>query len=306
MFIPLKNRALIQVMGADALPFLQGLLTQDVFELDRQPLIYSLCLTPSGKFLFDVFLLRAQEFGEGIFLDVEKTRISEIINKLAMYKLRSQIDIVNESENFFVYSLFHKQESEHAKYHDLYHFIENFDEKFIQKDPRHFEMGQRLYSKSPYSGTDLSCKKDYDSHRFELGIAEENEMTVSRSIPLEFSFDKLNAISWTKGCYMGQELTARTYYRKLINKKVVPLRLLYFFDNDTQRIKEDITNSGQFHIEKNMILLSPTSEKAGKILGIVGDLTLCMIRFEHLDHAFFSIEGQKHRLLPLHKQTSYF
>ena len=188
----LSNRKVISVSGKDALSFLQGLVTNDMNNLSEGNVVYTLMLTPQGRFAYDFFVTKN---GDSILVDHEASFTSEIKSKFNIYKLRSEVVIEDLSEKYNVLQYSSEQEGAY-------------------KDPRHSELGYRKYIEHEVKGDDSYDKKTYD-----LIIPEPHkDMIQGRSFPLEYGMDRFNAISFEKGCYMGQENTARTKYRGTVRK----------------------------------------------------------------------------------------
>ncbi len=191
----LQNRAIIEIEGEDRKKFLQGLVTNDVNKVSGKNLLYTAMLNAQGRFLYDFFIF---EEGEKLVVDCDKSRRDEIVQKLSLYKLRSKVTLKKNDE--------------------LQVFCAESGEGFI--DPRHAKLGVRLYKKAE-SEFNSKNDSDYLMRRISLKIAEgESDLTHEKSFILEFDFDNLNAIDYQKGCYVGQELTARTHYRGEIRKKL--------------------------------------------------------------------------------------
>jgi hypothetical protein len=210
----LTHRSVVKISGPDRLGFLQGLLTQDVTLLQKHP-IYSLFLTPNGRFLTDLFL---SQIGDDILVDCEKAYRDELLKKFSLYKLRSRVSLTPYDTMDIAFIIGKTEE-------DLRPFI---NDSLIYKDPRYPHLGLRIFHyKNFFMDTTDTFKHAtldfYHFHRIQHGIPEGSmDMTREKSIPLEFNMDHLNAISWTKGCYMGQELTARTHHQGLIRKRLLP------------------------------------------------------------------------------------
>lgn len=203
MWASLPSRSLIAITGQDKVAFLQGLLTNDVTTLGPDHPLFACLLTPQGKFLYD-FILSLR--GEVILLECEASLRGEILKKLSLYKLRSDVQL--EALDEVVYALW---EADQSLPEDAF------------PDPRLGELGCRLYGEVPPQGQEGS-EADYILHRYHLGVPEgQGELPPQKAILLENNMDDLHAISWTKGCYMGQELTARTKYRGLVRKKLFPV-----------------------------------------------------------------------------------
>lgn len=195
-YVPLKNRGLIHIEGEDRVDFLQGLITNDVTKLEEQRIQYACLLTPQGKFLHDFFL----HWGDGfILIDCEGSfRAEDLYERLNKYRLRSKVTLSFEKENP-VYAVMGAE-------HDG-----------ALADPRHFALGARSFQKPetlPREDFD-----EWDQQRIILGIPDgSRDMEAERSTLLECNIDKFHAIDWDKGCYMGQELTARMKHRNLGKK----------------------------------------------------------------------------------------
>lgn len=195
--IRLKDRSIIEIAGLERKKFLQGLVTNDVNKASASDLIYSAMLNSQGRFLYDFFIF---EDAEKLILDCFEPRRDEILKKLNFYKLRSQVEI-KKNDDLKVFST-----------HEKVGFV----------DPRNQKLGYRLYTKSDEKQND----EQYHFNRIQLKIPEsEHDLTYEKSFILEFGFDDLNAIDYNKGCYVGQELTARTHYRGEIRKKIFHVKI---------------------------------------------------------------------------------
>ncbi len=191
-YTTLKNRGLLRVSGPDSRKFLQGLVSNDVALLDAQPCIYACLLTPQGKFLHDFFMT---EKNGVISIECEGgDRARDLFKKLSIYKLRADVKIECE-ESVSVYA---------GAGHSL------------PQDPRHPGLGFRSFEKPDGQEQPFEI---WDRHRIMLTVPDgSRDMIVEKSTLLESNVDRLNGISWDKGCYVGQELTARMHYRGLAKK----------------------------------------------------------------------------------------
>ncbi len=231
----LNDRSFIALCGEDKEKFLQGLITNDIYKLNADNLLYACILNSQGRFLYDLFIFKD---AEQIILDVIKERQDELLKKLNFYKLRSKIT-VNEIYYQAFQILTPKQPS--------------FDQNLlIFKDPRHQDLGYRIYSKNTIS--DYLSTANYHLKRIELKIAEgEYDLTYNKSFPLEYGFDNLNAIDYNKGCYVGQELTARTHHLGQIRKKLFHVKLSH-----------SVTKGEEMKIEnQDGIILSSIQDQKG-------------------------------------------
>lgn len=195
MLCALDYRSVLKLSGDDRYTFIQGFLTQDIFILHNQPLLYSWILSPKGRYQFDVFIF---EKDETLYIDTDQP--DELLKKLTLHKLRSAVDI--QKTSLFVYA--------GEGHNELF---------FLAPDPRSEKMPMRLYSKEMLAPCD--ALEVYDRQRANIPLPEGiKDLTQDKSLPLEWQMDLFHAVSFTKGCYIGQELTTRTKHLKMIKKHV--------------------------------------------------------------------------------------
>jgi len=213
----LPQRGVLEIQGEDKSSFLQGLISNDIHQVNSERSIYAVLLTPQGRFLYDFFIMEQ----EGSYLlDAESARLEEILKKLSLYKLRSQVKILPRPD-LKVFAIW----GEDAKSLPLKEEVGATKDGFFH-DPRLLELGVRVMRESDPQGFQAATPQDYDLHRLSLGVPESGcDLIPDKTIPLEAGLDELHAISWTKGCYMGQELTARTKYRGLVRKRLFPVTI---------------------------------------------------------------------------------
>jgi len=194
-FVTLQNRGRLIIKGSDAQTFLQNLVTNDVNLLSSGRAVYACLLTPQGKFLHDFFM---HDSDGNILIDCEGgERTLDLEKRLNMYKLRADV-VIETQESLNVYAVFG-------------------DEGYGVPDPRHPDMGYRSFIK-PESLNEKPFA-EWDRHRITLTIPDgSRDLIVGSSTMDEAHMDQLNAISYDKGCYLGQELTARMHYRGLGKK----------------------------------------------------------------------------------------
>ena len=199
--VKLKDRGLIHIEGADRVHFLQGLISNDVEKLAEQKIMYACLLTPQGKFLHDFFMHHGDGF---ILIDCEGgERAKDLYGRLNRYKLRADVQLSLE-ETHNVYAVFNAE--------------------FGLKDPRYIDIGHRSFEKP-----DLEEKPfaQWDKTRILCGVPDgARDMAIEKSTLLECNIDKLHGVDWDKGCYMGQELTARMHHRNLGKKHLQILQSL--------------------------------------------------------------------------------
>lgn len=239
----LEDRALFLVGGEDRRTFLQGLITNDVQKLDKQDLIYACLLTPQGKYLYDFFMFEKEE---AIFIDCEASQRDALMKRLMMFKLRSKITFTKEECDVYA----------------LWGGGENIDGA---QDPRFGDLGHRVYQKPEIDFE----QADYKLHRYQCGVPEgQEDIEQNFSTMQEVGLDSLNAIDWGKGCYMGQELTARIHYRGLLKRKLFSLRWEgQRPEKDMNILDEEEHNIGQIrsiYKDRGFALLKLDSEPKGK------------------------------------------
>jgi folate-binding protein YgfZ len=201
---PLTERATLEVTGEDRVSFLQGLVSADVTEASPGRAVWAALLTPQGKWLADFFILTD---GERLLLDCERAQLPMLAQRLSRFRLRSKVRI--ETGQSAVYAAWDGDPPAGAA---------------VAGDPRLPEAGWRLLAASPLAAN--ATAEEYDLHRLGLGLPDgSRDLESEKTVLLEAGFDELNGISWTKGCYMGQELTARTRYRGLVKRRLVPVAI---------------------------------------------------------------------------------
>ncbi|KAK3264749.1 hypothetical protein CYMTET_26530 [Cymbomonas tetramitiformis] len=242
----LTGRSVIRFSGPGTMKFLQGTMTNDAMLLQRdssettshgargQPM-YSAFLSPQGRFLFDAFLYPQTVSADSATLlaDVDAAHISELMSHLKKYRLRSKVDISDVSEEHWVWARFDAaarggELDQHAG--DESHAAPGIAR--WASDPRLAALGYRgvfpAEQPPPSSSSDklLASETEFTTWRQQHGVAEGcTEMPSGEALPLECNLAGLNAISFTKGCYLGQELTARTHFRGVIRKRIMPVTL---------------------------------------------------------------------------------
>lgn len=200
MFTALTDRAVLRLSGPDALPFLQGLVTCDVLRLPQRGAQFAALLTPQGKYLHSFFLC----WQDGaVLLDVARARLPDLLARLKMYKLRSQVLI--EETALRVGAGWGEPPAPHAF-----------------ADPRLEGLGWRIIGEALPQVS--ATPEDYDAHRLALGVPGDNDLTPEKSFPLQFGFEDLQAVDFAKGCYVGQEVTARTKHRGQLAKLLCSVR----------------------------------------------------------------------------------
>ncbi len=222
----LNNRGVIAISGDDCVDFLQGIVSNDVSKVTDESAGYGAFLTPQGKYLYDFFMIRR---GETLFLETERDRIDGFIKRLTLYTLRARVTLEDASEDVRVAAIFGDGVSDviPAKKGSTI----PLGDGLFYRDPRLAEAGARAIL--PVNGASIltlgateTSFEDYDRHRIALGLPDgSRDLIVEKSVLLENGFDELGGVDWDKGCYMGQEVTARTKHRGLVKKRLVPVAI---------------------------------------------------------------------------------
>ena len=210
----LQSRAVLGVSGSDRVSFLQGLVSNDVAQAAPGHAVWAAMLTPQGKWLADFFIFSD---GERLLLDVEAEQAPELTKRLARFRLRADAEI--EPVPLQVYAAWNEAAPAGITADEA-----PAAPALQSPDPRLVQAGSRILGLGLVTN---AAEDDYDTHRLALGLPNgSRDMEPQKSVLLEAGFDELGGISWTKGCYMGQELTARTKYRGLVKRRLVPIRTM--------------------------------------------------------------------------------
>ena len=226
-FVILEDRGVLAVSGPDRRAFLQGLVSNDVEKVASDRAVYAALLTAQGKYLHDFIMVEA-EAGEAIWLDAERARLLDLKRRLSIYRLRAKVEIAERPE-LAVAAVFGDGALAALGLPGTPGSARLEDGGILLVDPRLAALGARAIldrerlARLPFAAADFAA---YDRHRLALGIPDgSRDLVTEKSILLESGFDELNGVDWQKGCYVGQELTARTKYRGLIKKRLFPVRI---------------------------------------------------------------------------------
>ena len=202
---PLPDRAVLDVCGEDRVSFLQGLLSNDMAQALPGHAVWSALLTPQGKWLADFFVLND---GERLLLDVAANQAASLLQRLSRFRLRARVALA-ERPDLTVWAGWGSSP-------------QPGEALAAAPDPRLPDAGWRAIL--PAGQSLPGPAGDYARHRLALGLPDgAPDMEAEKTVLLEAGFDELSGLSWTKGCYMGQELTARTKYRGLLKKRLFPV-----------------------------------------------------------------------------------
>ncbi|MYG52480.1 MAG: folate-binding protein YgfZ [Rhodospirillaceae bacterium] len=265
-----EDRTVLRVSGADRVEFLQGIVSNDVAKAGRDRGVWAAFLTPQGKYLHDFFLAAD---GESILLDCERARADDLRKRLRRYTLRSDARV--EAAD------------------DLAVALSGADSRPAPEgvacfaDPRHGDAGFRAIGEPAAvreamaaAGLAPADPLDWDCRRLALGLPDgSRDLEVERSTLAEANADLLGGIDWEKGCWMGQEVTARMHYRGLAKRRLTPMR-----------------------VDGPMPPRGATVERDGKPVGecrsSAGDLVMVLARTEAIDEAEPGLRSGAARLYP--------
>ena len=227
--IILENRGLISIIGEDAREYLQNIITNDIDKVSRSSSIFSALLSPQGKYLFDFFVIKNDR---GYLLDCDGNSVKSLIDNLSKYKIRSKVEIKDISSSNVVGIIHYENFKMIQKELNKQTFTLHFRDSPIFVDPRDSDLGARIIS--PLEKLYLTIKKlnlkivennSYIKKAFLKGIPVEGLMSLQNQLfGLEINFEKLNAIDFKKGCYVGQENTARMKLKNKIRRQLMSIK----------------------------------------------------------------------------------
>lgn len=227
-YIPLPRRALLAVTGEDRVAFLQGLVSNDVAKAGPGQVVWSAFLTAQGRYLHEFFLT---DFDAATILETEAARCADLARRLSLFRLRSKVAIAPYDE-CKVYALSGAGAVGALGLRGGAGASTPFAKGLIFVDPRLAEAGLRAWlpdggeAALASAGFAPGDAEAWDGRRIRLGLPDgTRDLIPEKSILLENGFDELNGVDWQKGCYLGQELTARTKYRGLVRKRLMPVEI---------------------------------------------------------------------------------
>ena len=227
----LEDRGILFINGSDAKEFLQNLITNDINKVNDTNSCFASLLTPQGKFLFDFLIIQHKN---GYFIDCEKKQMEELFKQLNIYKLRSNIEILNLSNEFVVAVFSHEKFLKFEGAKDFAGSTLKYKEDPVLLDPRYKKLGGRLiinFEKLYLSLKKLSLKSinniEYYKFSHKLGIPQKDtEQLRNKLFGIECNFVEMNGIDFKKGCYVGQENTSRIHLRNKLLKRLLPIEII--------------------------------------------------------------------------------
>lgn len=237
--VKVPSRTVIKISGQDSFNWFQGLVTNDVRQLEQQgsSIQYAFMLNNRSRIYADMFLYQVPNAAKQLLVEIDSSLTEDFMKLLKMFKIRRKVEVKVDDE-WDVSSVFFINESGEPTSKLLSQVNASKAELFCFPDPRCSLLGYRLLSakssgnidmKSSFQQTNVRFDNpvNYITLRYRLGIGEgADDFPKEDTLPFEVNGDLVNAISLNKGCYIGQELTARTFHTGVIRKRMVPLQIL--------------------------------------------------------------------------------
>ena len=247
----LDDRAILYINGEDTKNFLQNLISNDINKVKETNTCFTSLLTPQGKFLYEFIIIKHKS---GYLIDCEKSQADGLYKQLNIYKLRSKVEILNLSNEFVVAAFSQEKFLTFKEAKDISGFTLRYREDPIFLDPRNKQLGARLIIN--LEKLYLSLKKldlhdanisEYYFYSHKLGIVPKDLNKLQNKLfGIECNYEELNGIDFKKGCYVGQENTARIKLKNKLSKRLLPINLvegeltqdesIYFEDNEIGKV----------------------------------------------------------------------
>ena len=288
----LEHRGVLRAGGEDLVAYLQGIVSNDVARVARERAVWAAFLTPQGKFLHEFFI---GDLGGDFLLDCEADRLPDLLRRLTLYRLRSQVTLTDARADFSVAVLFGEGCLDRLGLAAEPGAARPFGGGIVFCDPRLPALGARAIlprdgaeAALTEAGFTLGDGTAYDRLRMSLGVPDgSRDLEVEKSILLENGFDELHGVDWDKGCFMGQELTARTKYRALIKKRLLPVAI-----------------EGPAPEPGTPVLAG--ERQAGVMRSASGDVGLALLRLEYLEGEHEPFTADAARITPTKPDWAVF
>lgn len=265
----LKSRSIIRLQGDLVGEFLQALITNDIHHLSHQPAIFTMFLNKAGRVLYDAIIYKTVKQTE-LLVECDAQADVDLVKHLKMFRVRKKIDI-DVANDVAVWVAFN-QNDVHTDRVVEFKNLSKENDLIICNDPRIQNLGVRILAadgddvlqRLSQPNISLGDPNQYHIHRYKLGVGEGvDELPYTKCFPLESNCDYLHGVSFHKGCYLGQEFTARTYHTGVIRKRLMPLRL-----------EGQLTDTSKKDIE------TTNGVAVGKLRGFQGDWGLGLLKVE--------------------------
>ena len=252
----LDDRAILYLNGEDAKEFLQNLISNDINKVSGNNSCFTSLLSPQGKFLYEFIIIK---YKSGYLIDCEKSQVDGLFKQLSIYKLRSKVEILNLSNEFVVAAFSYEKFLNFEEAQDIAGFTLKYREDPILLDPRNKLMGARLIINLEKLYLSLkklelhdSNIKDYYSFSHKLGIVPKDFNKLQNKLfGIECNYEELNGIDFKKGCYVGQENTARIKLKNKLSKRLLPINIIKGELIEGENIYYNENEVGKVLIEKD-------------------------------------------------------
>jgi folate-binding protein YgfZ len=252
----LDDRAILYLNGEDTKEFLQNLISNDINKVNENNSCFTSLLSPQGKFLYEFIIVKHKS---GYIIDCEKSQADGLYKQLSTYKLRSKVEILNLSNEFVVAAFSYEKFRTFNEAQDIAGFTLKYREDPILLDPRNKHLGARLIvnleklylslKKLDLNDSNLS---DYYSLSHKLGIVPKDLNKLQNKLfGIECNYEELNGIDFKKGCYVGQENTARIKLKNKLSKRLLPLNIVKGELSEGESIYYKENEIGKVLIEKD-------------------------------------------------------
>ena len=249
----LEDRGILYINGVDAKEFLQNIISNDIYKVNEDNSCFASLLSPQGKFLFAFIIAKHKS---GYFIDCEKSQTEGLFKQLSIYKLRSKVEIMNLSNEFVVAAFNREKFLKFEGSKDVPGNTIKYREDSILLDPRNKNLGARLIinlEKLYLSLKKLELKDspvdEYYQLSHKLGIPQKNMNELQNKLfGIECNFEELNGIDFKKGCYVGQENTARIKLKNKLSKRLLPIEVI-----EGELNQDDLIYNGDFQVGKVLI-----------------------------------------------------
>ena len=267
----LDDRGALEIAGDDRVAFLQGLVSNDVAKAGPARAIHAALLTAQGRYLHDFFIVAE---GDAFVLDAEAARLDDLRRRLSLYRLRSKVTLAAAGERREIAAAWGEGTARALGLADEAGAARPVAGGTAYVDPRLGDLGARLLLPRGDAAHTLAgmgfakaSREEYDRMRLRLGVPDgSRDLAVEQALLVELGFDELNGIDWQKGCFIGQEITARMKYRGLAKKRLVPVAV-----------------EGELPPPDTPVLLG--AEEAGEIRSGRDGMALALLRLEAVEKA---------------------
>ena len=262
-FCTLNSRSVIEISGADAKDFLQGLITNDISAVGEAQAIYAALLTPQGKILFDFFISQPQR--AIYWLECSSLQSADLAKRLTFYKLRADVTIKPLGDDLKITCIWGETATSLLDGRQAGSALGGYG----YVDPRSAQAGVRIITTAKQiETTDMVLADDdaYTTHRVKLGLADsDNDIGTSERFAHECNLDMTNGVDFSKGCYVGQEVVSRMHHKQAARKRILPI-------------------SASQSLGKGAALIA-NEKNIGEVLTTVGTHALAVLRLDKADAA---------------------